>query len=113
MRWEKRFVIWLRRLSSAEGSSSTTSSGTWFERGDCAVSTGLGEAVEFGGRRVFESSAYRRVWERTLHCRQVGARKEGRLGTRKDREAGEEVIDSKTSLGTDRAKGCIARLYRC
>jgi hypothetical protein len=44
---------------------------------------------------------------RILHDRQVGA---GRCGIRKDRVAGEEAIESKKSLGTNRASGCMATL---
>lgn len=61
----------------------------------------------------FESSAYCRIWERTLHCRQIDVRMDGRLEIRSVREADEEAIESKTSLGANRAKGCMAGLYRC
>ena len=112
IRWEKRFVIWLRRPSDAEGSSSTTSSGSVELRGSSEASAGLGGSVDLGGVGCLQSSAYRRIWERILHCTQVDARIEGRLGIPSNREAGEEeAIESKTSLGANRAKGCMAGLY--
>lgn len=47
---------------------------------------------------------------RILHCKQVDALPVGRLGIRSEREAGEEAIESKKSLGTNRASGCMAGL---
>lgn len=55
-------------------------------------------------------SAKCRVWMRILHPRQVDALAERRLGIRRDRETGDEAIESKKSLGTNRASGCMAAL---
>lgn len=55
-------------------------------------------------------SARCRAWMRILHCRQVDALGNGRLETRRDRVAEEEAIESKKSLGTNRASGCMTAL---
>ena len=102
MRWEKRFVSWFRRPSSAEGRSEVTSSG----RADSRGVSGF-EGLDGGG---LGESAYCRVWMRILHCRQVDGRKEGRLDIRIAREAVEDGKESKKSLGTIRASGCVAAL---
>jgi hypothetical protein len=56
-------------------------------------------------------SAKCRIWKRILHWRQVDALAEGRLGIRRDREAGDEAIESKKSLGITLASGCMAALF--
>jgi hypothetical protein len=110
---EKRLVTAIRRPSSAEGRSGESSSrirvsGVFCELED-GVSVGWVEGVFKGGGGLGESAKCR-VWVRTLHCRQIDALAEGRLGIRRDREAGEQAIESKKSLGTNRASGCMAAL---
>ena len=112
---EKRLVTASRRPSSADGRgrSCDTSSGI-----DDSCSFGEFEdevsAVREGG--LFEGggglgeSAKCRVWMQILHDRQVEALAKGRLGTRRDRVAEKEAIESKKSLGTNRASGCMATL---
>lgn len=103
MRCEKRFVSTLRRPSSCEGSSSLRGpSSSGIEEGNSLV----GGIV--GGLEGFVSSANRRIWERILHCRQVEVRMEGRLGICNVRKVGEYIIESKKSLGANRASGCMA-----
>jgi hypothetical protein len=104
---EKRFVMALRRLSSADGSSPASFSGSG---GGGEAESGVGEGS--WGAGGLDWSANRRTWERILHCRQVDARTEGRLERRSGRDAGEEAIGSKMSLGASRAKGLMTSLSR-
>jgi hypothetical protein len=106
---EKRFVMALRRLSSADGSSPASFSGSG---GGGEVDSGVGEGSCSWGAGGLDWSANRRTWERILHCRQVDARTEGRLERRSGRDAGEEAIGSKMSLGASRAKGLMTSLSR-
>jgi len=91
-----------RRPSSAEGRSEETSSGRADSRG---VS-----GFEGPGGGGLGDSAYCRAWMRILHCRQVDGRKEGWLDNRIAREAVEDEKESRNSLGTSRASGCMAAL---
>lgn len=98
-------MSWLRRPSLAEGRSEGISSGK--------ADSGEGISVfgGFGGGGLGEST-YCRVWMRILHCIQVEARKEERLEIRIACEAEEDGKESKKSLGTIRASGCMAVLLR-
>ena len=60
-----------------------------------------------------ESSAYRRIWERSIYCIHLGERIDDPLGIRIKREDNEEAVESKRSLGTNRAKGFMAGYYHC
>lgn len=68
------------------------------------------ELEEEGG--LGESAKWRRACERILHWRHADDLTEGRLDIRSDFETGDEAIESKTNLGTNRASGCIAYLLR-
>ena len=117
IRDEKRLVRASRRLSCEEGRLLVGTSSVWlWEDGSAVggisvVGGGLGASDDFeGSDGGLEESAKSRVWVRILHCRQVEVRNDGRLDTRRVRGAGDDTIESKKSLGTNRASGCMALL---
>lgn len=110
MREEKRLVTAIRRPSSAEGRSGESSSGMRGSGAFCELEDGVSAGWVEGRGGGLGESAKCRVWMRTLRCRQIDVLAEGRLGIRREREAGEEAIESNKSLGTNRASGCMAVL---
>ena len=88
-----------------EGSSSTTSSG---KGGNGEVLGGSEDLADKEESEGLESSEYRRIWERILHCRHVAARTEGRFDKRRDLETAGETIGSTKSLGMTLVKGFMA-----
>jgi len=110
-------VTAIRRPSSAEGRSVGSSSGGAVLGAlggiEDVSEDGAGEVVDVGidceeGGGGLGESAKCRAWNRILHCRQVDGRSEGRLDIRSDCLGVKDAIESKKSLGTNRASGCMA-----
>ncbi len=109
MALENRLLRALRRPSSADGGSDVA-----LDKGISSI--GAGDSTVFagvGGVEGLESSANRLVCIRILHRRQVEARITGCGLIRKVLEAGEIAIESNSSRGAKRARGCMANPRQC
>ena len=116
IRWEKRWLIALRRLSAVEGRSVGTSS--WASGGGGRFVSIFEGRSRAGGREEelrggvggFDKSAKSRVCDRILHCKQMGVRNDGRLGIRNVRRGFDKGTESEKRRGRRRLSGCIAAI---